>query len=241
MNTDIDKNSRKIWLILVAPPIIFFMLIVATSIYFSIVTQGDAEAIAKSVPRSIPFILLFLQIILLVILVFVLRKENLRLVDIGWRLLSGQKLWFEMLMGGILGIGVGLLYPYVLAPLLEFVQKAVGDYVPPGEILPALGSYMVPFFIANILLAPFVEESIYRGYAITKLGQRYKQGLTILITSVFFGLLHWAGGFWYMALTGGFLGVILAGLFVWRKNIIVPFMLHLVLNIIEFIFAVQGT
>ncbi len=225
---------------LAVSPIIFGGLIITASLFFGIVTQGDVEAIAESVPRSIPIILLMTQIILLLLLLRSLRTEQLSFADIGWRIPAGQKLWVEILIGSVLGAGIGLLYPYVLAPLIESIQKAVGDYVPPGETLPALGSYLIPFFIANVLLAPFVEESVYRGYAITKLSQHYGQGVSILITCVFFGMLHWAGGFWYMILTGGFLGIILAGLYIWRRNLIVPFTLHLVLNMIEFIFIMQG-
>ncbi len=241
MNTESNKNLKRVWILLAIPPILFFVLIVISSLYFGFVSRGDAAAIAESVPRSMPIILLLAQIILLFVLIFTLRKENLTFADIGWRLQTGQSFQVEMLLGSIIGVGLGLLYPPVFSPLVETLQKSVGDYVPPGEIVPALGSYIVPFFIANVLLAPFVEENIYRGYAITKLRQRYGQGLTLLTTCVFFGLLHWAGGIWYMVLTGGFLGVILAGLFMWRKNIIVPFTLHLALNIVEFIFILQNT
>ncbi len=239
MKTNIRKNLRNVWLVLVTPPFIFLLIIIAASIYFGIVTQGDADAIAESVPRSMPVILLLVQATLLFMLAVVLKAEKLRFSDIGWRLQEGQKLWFEMLIGSTLGVSIGFLYPYVLAPMLEYAQRTAGDYVPPGEILPALGSYAILFFIANVLLAPFVEESLYRGYAITRLHQHYKAIYAILITSIFFGILHWAGGLWYMILTGGFLGVILAALFAWRKNVIVPFMLHLALNIIEFIFIMQ--
>ena len=240
MKTEKNRKGRNVWVLLILPPIVFLILLVGASLYFGVVTQGDADAIAEAVPRSIPVILLLVQIVLLVMLLVVLRVERLKFADIGWQLQEGQKLWVEILIGSGMGTALGALYPYVLAPLVEMLQRVAGDYVPPGEIIPTLGGYLVPFFVANVVLAPFVEESIYRGYAITRLRERYGKGLGILITCIFFGLLHWAGGFWYMVLTGGFLGAILAGLFVWRRNIVVPFALHLVLNILEFVFVLQG-
>jgi len=53
----------------------------------------------------------------------------------------------------------------------------------------------------------------------------------------FFGLLHWAGGFWYILLTGLVAGGLFAGLYTARKNMIAPFAAHLVLNLVEFLFT----
>ena len=116
----------------------------------------------------------------------------------------------------------------------------MGDYVPPGELTGALGAALVPFFLANVLLAPFVEESLYRGYALDRLRQRYGLALAVVISCAFFGLLHWAGGFWYILLTGFVAGGLFAGLRVWRRTLIAPFAAHLALNILEFVWIWQA-
>lgn len=85
------------------------------------------------------------------------------------------------------------------------------------------------------MLAPFVEENIYRGYAISRLRQRFGITGAIFLSCLFFGLLHWAGGFWYVVLTGIVAGGIFAGLFVWRRNIVVAYAAHLALNLVEFL------
>jgi len=51
-----------------------------------------------------------------------------------------------------------------------------------------LGGALLPFFVANVLLAPWVEESIYRGYAITRLRSRYNMAVAIILSCFFFGL-----------------------------------------------------
>jgi hypothetical protein len=121
--------------------------------------------------------------------------------------------------------------------MLTALQQ-IWDYVPAGELLPSLGAALIPFAIANVLFAPFVEEGIYRGYGLTRLLGKFSQPVAIALSCFFFGILHWTGGFWYILLTG----IVAGGLFAWlrvsRKNILAPFAAHLTLNIVETIFIV---
>jgi len=121
--------------------------------------------------------------------------------------------------------------------MLTALQQ-IWDYVPAGDLIPTLGSAIIPFTIANVLFAPFVEESIYRGYGLTRLTGKLSQPIAIVLSCFFFGILHWTGGFWYVLLTG----IVAGGFFAWlriaRKNIIAPFAAHLALNIVETIFIV---
>ena len=151
--------------------------------------------------------------------------------------LKDSTIWREVLVGAVPGAALGLLYVFVLAPGLTMIQKSLGDYVPAGELLPALGAAVLPFFVANVLLAPFVEENIYRGYALTRWFGRFSRPVAILLSCFFFGLLHWAGGFWYILLTGLVAGGLFAGLYTARKSIIAPFAAHLALNLVEFLFV----
>ncbi len=225
---------RRTWALLIAGPLLFLAAIVAASMYFGIATRGDAQAIAEQTPKAMPAMLVAVQLLLLAFLVRTLRSERLAWSAIGWRLEQGQMLWREALIGAIPGAVLAVLYFTVLSPAMTSLQRNVGDYVPPGELSGALGAALVPFFLANVLLAPFVEESLYRGYALDRLQQRYGMTLAIVITCAFFGLLHWAGGFWYILLTGIVAGGLFAGLRVWRGTLIAPFAAHLVLNILEF-------
>jgi hypothetical protein len=80
----------------------------------------------------------------------------------------------------------------------------------------------------------------------TAIGWRLNSGQAILRetllgatpTCIFFGLLHWAGGFWYMVLTGFVAGGLFAGLRVWRGSLIAPFAAHLALNLLESLWIV---
>jgi membrane protease YdiL (CAAX protease family) len=233
-----SQKFRRVWWTLLAAPILFFLGIVAASVYFGVVTQGqNVEAIPQMVADSTPYQLVVLQIWLLFILMKSMKRDGLSWKDIGWKLQNGQQLWREALIGAVPGIALALLYVYILSPMLTSLQQ-IWDYVPAGELLTTLGASLIPFAIADVLLAPFVEESIYRGYGLTRLFGKFSQPLAIALSMFFFGILHWTGGFWYILLTG----IVAGGLFAWlrlsRKNIIAPFAAHLALNIVETVFIV---
>ena len=226
--------NNHIWTLLGLPPILFFVVIVLVSVYFGFVTQSDPSTIVEKTTEATPYILLIVQLVLLALLLLILKRQGWTTANLAWLPPNNRAVWPEIAIGISVGIGLGLLYAFALSPLLATIQRTVGDYVPPGSLSPALNSSRGAFFVANVLLAPFVEESIYRGYALANLKQRYGAIPALIIVCIFFGLLHWAGGFWYIVLTGLIAGGILGGLFLWRKNLLVAFIAHLALNLIEF-------
>ena len=238
MNNFVPKSNR-LWWTLLAAPLLALILIVFASVYFGIVTQGqNVEAMPQMVADSTPYQLVALQIWLLFVLMKSMKRDGMTWKDLGWKIGEGQQLWREVIIGAVPGIVLAMLYVFILSPLLTSLQQ-IWDYVPAGELFTALGASLIPFAIADVLLAPFVEESIYRGYGLTRLLGKFSQPAAIALSCFFFGILHWTGGFWYILLTG----IVAGGLFVWlrmsRKNIIAPFAAHLALNIVETIFIVM--
>jgi hypothetical protein len=230
-------SLKNVWIALGLPPLVFLLAIVVASIYFGAQGQTDPGQISQSVAGSMSTILLVIQIAILGLFLWAKRADKLSWSDLGWRTAEGQTLWKEVLIGTVPGALLGLLYVFALSPLLTTIQSVVGDYVPAGEILPSVGSGILAFFLADVLFAPFVEENIYRGYALSQLPKRFSQPIAIIISCILFGLLHWAGGFWYILLTGIVAGGLFAALFVKRGNLIAPFAAHLALNLVEFLFV----
>ena len=233
MNTNKASKKNSPWFLLWFPPVLFFLVIVLFSIYFGIQAQGDANVIAEKTAEATPYILLTVQLLLLGIQFAIFRRQGLTLRDLGWQAAKGQEAWKELSLGAAIGAPLGVLWIYVIEPVLSNVQSAVGDYVPAGSLFPALGATIIPFAIADVLLAPFIEENIYRGYGIAKLLPRFGGRGAILLSSLFFGLLHWSGGFWYILTTSILVGVPFAILRLRRGNILVPFGAHLALNFVE--------
>ena len=231
-----SKKSNRIWWVLLAGPILFLLGLLVMSVYYGIALQGkNVDEIPNLVAASTPYQLVVIQILLLIIVGHAMKRDELTWKDIGWKTVEGQQVWRELLIGAIPGIVLALLYVYILTPILTALQQ-IWDYVPAGDLLTTLGASLIPFAIADVLFAPFVEESIYRGFGLTRLLRKFSQPVAIAFSMFFFGILHWTGGFWYILLTG----IVAGGLFAWlrlsRKNIIAPFAAHLALNIVETIF-----
>jgi uncharacterized protein len=227
------KNS--VWGLLIAPPILFLIVVILVSVYYAFTVRGDAAAIAEKSAAATPAILVAVQGILLGLQLVVFRRQGMTMRDLGWRAAPGQTAWREIALGVVFGAPLGAIYIYLLEPLMELAQRTLGDYVPAGSLLPALGASTALFFIADVLLAPFVEENIYRGYALSRLMPRLGTPTALILSCVLFGLFHWAGGIWYILLTGIVAGGLFAGLYARRGNILAPFGAHLALNLVEFL------
>jgi membrane protease YdiL (CAAX protease family) len=230
--TESSKKNNP-WFLLGFPPVLFLLVIVLFSVYFGFQAQGDASVIAEKTTAATPYILLAVELLLLVIQFSIFRRQGLALGDLGWQAGVGKKAWRELLLGAVIGAPLGLLWIFVLEPILANIQSTVGDYVPAGSLFPALGAAIIPFAIADVLLAPFVEENLYRGYGWVKLRPRFGVWGAVFLSSLFFGLLHWSGGFWYILATGLIVGVPFAILRYRRGNLLVPFAAHLALNCVE--------
>lgn len=224
------------WYLLILPPIIFLLTTVAFSIYYNISGVTDSNEISSRIASNIPLLLFLVQILIFGLLTWVLRKEKLKLFDLGYKQKQGSRISREVSLGLILGIGLGFVYLYAISPFHVYLQSTFGDYIPAGQVLSGLGGNIIVFFLANVLLAPFVEERLYRGYALTSLKKKFGTTNAIIISSIFFGLLHWMGGFWYMIITGGILGLLFGAIAAKKENIVLVFVAHLSLNIMEFLY-----
>lgn len=220
----------KAWLILLAGPMLFLGAIVAASAFLGFNGVHSSQMAAR-VPLLMPQILLGVSASLGLLVFFLLRR------DVAWGLPPPSKGLRDASLGVLAGGVLALSYVFVLSPALTALQRSAGDYVPPGSVLPTVSSSIGLFFVANVLLAPAVEETLYRGYAIPVLTKSLGAPRAVVLSCALFGLLHWAGGVWYMLLVGGVAGGVFAGLFRWRGGLLAPFVAHLTLNAIEFIYA----
>lgn len=230
-------SLRTVWRNLVLAPI-WFLIILFVLITYYVIIGLDESAIPARMNSNIPFVLLLAQIMILVYLLITTQKYGFTIFKNGWQT-DNRKLPIDIIGGIVTGSFIAVIYIYLLSPLQYFLQLHVGDYVPAGETMTSLGMNATLFFIANVILAPFVEESLYRNFALTVFLKKYGAIKTVAITSVMFGLMHWLGGFWYILLTGLFVGVPLAIVTLKRGNLIWAFTAHLVLNLIEYIYIIH--
>ena len=90
--------------------------------------------------------------------------------------------------------------------------------------------------ISIILLAPLVEEFVFRYGAINILTRRFKQTWGILISSFFFSIIH----FDFPFIFGYFLiGLVLAVVYVRTNKLLVSFVVHTSMNLIVVILQIS--
>lgn len=233
------NGLKRAWTNLILAPLWFLIIIVALSIYLG--GKGLSETdIPIKIAENTPTIILVVQVFLLATLLITTQKDSYTIFKTGWTT-DRTKLPIDVFGGISTGAILAALYIYLLSPLQVYLQLNIGDYVPAGETMTLLGKQVVPFFIANVIFAPFVEESVYRNYSLTRFLEKYSQVHSIILTSAMFGLLHWVGRLWYILLTGIFVGLPFALIAAKRKNIIWVFVAHLTLNLIEFIYITTNT
>jgi len=233
------NSLKRPWANLILAPIWFLIIIVALSIYFRLIGVSETDVPIK-ISENTPTLILIVQVFLLVTLLFTTRKDGFNILKSGWTT-DTTKLPFDIFGGIITGAILAILYFYLFSPLQTYLQISLGDYVPAGETMTVLGKQTIPFFIANVLFAPFVEESLYRNYTLTRFLEKYSSTKSIIVTVTMFGLLHWVGGLWYMLMTGLLVGLPFAIIATKRKNIVWVFVAHLTLNLFEFIYIVTKT
>lgn len=224
----IDPPPYGVWVLLFAGPLLFLLGIVAASVLLGAREMAPA-AIAERVPLLMPQILLGVLSVLGLLLMLVAGAD---LPGIwAW---PGAHTVKHALVGAGAGALLALAYVGWLGDAIVRWQQRFGDYVPPGSVLPTLSGSIGVFFLANVLLAPLVEETLYRGYALPLLSDRFGMAAGIALSSVCFGLLHWAGGIWYVLVTAIIAGGLFAALHAWSGSVWAPYAAHLMLNVIEF-------
>ena len=215
-------RGAPVWLMLMAGPVLFVLAIIAVSVWVG--AQGiPPEQIGAVVPLYAPHILLGVLAALAVLVLWRLPMRQL------WAWPEGSRPAGDAALGALVGVALAVAYLSVLAPAMTILQRDIGDYVPPGSVLAAVSGNLWLFLVANVLLAPWVEETIYRGHAMTRVSAR-----AVVLSCLAFGALHWTGGLWYMVLTALVAGGAFAALRVARGGLMAPFAAHLTLNLIEF-------
>lgn len=88
-------------------------------------------------------------------------------------------------------------------------------------------------FIMLVVIAPFAEEILFRGYLFGQLRRFVALPLAILITSLLFGFVH---GQWNTGIDTFALSVVLCLLVVWSRSLWPAILLHMMKNFVAFYF-----
>ena len=85
-----------------------------------------------------------------------------------------------------LGIFINILISHLL-DLLPIPEEALQEYADASGIL---ASYTFPVFLASVIMAPVIEEVLFRGLVFNSLKKGMPVALAIVLQALFFGVLH---------------------------------------------------
>lgn len=187
---------------------------------------------------SPPYMMILNHSLMFLALWAILRREGWTLPDIGWRSRGRHHLAVQLVLGLVAGAALYALDRFAIEPLSERICRALHwsfSGIPRARLRPSRMRFLA-LVIASTLFTGVVEESVYRGYAIGILRQRLGAPAALIVTSLFFAVMHL--GFFGAPgmIANGFDGLLLGGLFLWSGGILPPAIAHAFGNAIGFMF-----
>jgi len=146
---------------------------------------------------------------------------------IGWRPLEGSRFPLPL---QYLGFIVG---GFLLAFVVQIVSVYFGQKAKvPMETLFQDRVVALLLLLMAVLMAPLVEETLFRGLLYPVIARSFGQGIGVVVTGTLFGLLHAAqlwGGWTQIALLV-FVGIVLTYARAATRTVLASFLLHLSYN-----------
>ena len=221
-----------LWFLVLWPPLAFALVIAAASGYAVRGGATSSEEVGEFIRPRVP-VLLALTLALVGLTLgglFVASGDVERSLTGSF----GAGTWEGIGAGVVVGSVLAAVYFGGLDRAVRGAQARFGDYVPSGSTA-VLGTGGAAFFIANVVLAPVVEEAWYRGALFDALAGPLGPLSAAIVGCAAFGLFHWPGGAWYVVVTGVLVGGACWTLRAWDGGLAAPYAAHLTLNAIEYV------
>jgi membrane protease YdiL (CAAX protease family) len=195
---------------------VFLFLIVPSMVFsFFVVRQGGMSFVLVALATILR------DAALVCLIMFFIWRNGEPLSRIGW---TCQEIWTEI------ALGVGLFIPLFFASiLLESGLLAIG-FSRPSTPLPSLEAVGGPVesLLGFVLVAIVAvsEETIFRGYLILRLSAvTANPAAAVLLSAAIFSIGHGYEGS-AGVITVGFMGLVFALVYVWRKSLAAPIVMH---------------
>jgi membrane protease YdiL (CAAX protease family) len=164
------------------------------------------------------------NIVLAAYIVFVIRRNKVSLPALIGKIPSGYNWWLLALMViGILAYSTGASV-VVMYPLSQLDAEYVNNLMNATVVSESATSA----FILLVILAPLLEEMIFRGLLFSRLTKKWGMTRATIVSSLFFGLLH----FPVNPIGAALLGIVACVLYVRTRTLWVPITLHAMNNMI---------
>lgn len=203
---------------------VILVLLTALGVPFASVNETVFTSIGNAVVYA-------LAIGIVVGVPWLVRKKRTTLADIG---LQRLPTWNELLMAPLGMVGYLILTSIIMA--LAMVALPFVDYTQAQQVGFSQLSSQLEFtlaFISLVVIAPFAEEVLFRGYLLGKLRQHVPTWIAILVTSIIFGVVHLQ---WNVGLDVFALSIVLCLLRVQSGSLWPSILLHMLKNGVAFYF-----
>ena len=206
--------------------VLVFLFLTVPSMILSlfVVTQVSVSFVL------VAFSTIFRDLALVSLILFFLWRNGEPIRSIGW---TTEHLWKDA------GLGVILFVPvFLVAGLVESLLRAIGLSAPSAPLpsfLTARGYWEFVLAFVLVVVVAVAEETIFRGYLILRFGGVTRSTTAaILLSAVVFSLGHGYEGSAGLV-TVGFIGAIFAVIYVWRKSLVAPVVMHFTLDFISIV------
>ncbi len=157
---------------------------------------------------------------------------------IGWRALTVKSVPVGLQVFGYIGGGL-LLTVIVQLVSIRFGSKAK---LPVEQLFQGRLSAILILLMA-VLIAPVVEETIFRGYIYPVIARRFGLAAGVIATGTLFGLMHapqlWGG--WVQIASLIFVGIVLTYARAAKKTVVASYLLHMSYNFFISLFFLIGS
>ena len=168
-----------------------------------------------------------------IIILIVLRVEKQSLESIGLVAIH----WKQIL----LAVGIGIFLSSTV-PLLTMLASKIIPATDEGSISAVAESVSPLLLLASVITAGITEEILYRGFPIGRLSEiTGSTWLAVLVAVFAFTLPHFLG--WNLAHVIGVvlpLGVVLSLLYLWKGNLLLNMIVHMMVNLPLVFIAMTG-
>lgn len=220
------RRSGAVWTMLLLPPVTLAVLIFGYAAWVG-VAPGDPTGEA-TVRSALGPIVIVNHLALFALLLYLLRRDGEGPADIGWSLEAVDAgLLGEVAIGLLCGLGLYLFKELAIDPVRALAAGNPPTFHSLFRFRPGSLEFGLTLAATTVV---FVEESIYRGYALPFFEERWGTATAVVVTSAAFGPLHWGNGVAAM-LNAIVYGVLLAGIFLWRRNLVAGTAAHALYNL----------
>lgn len=166
---------------MLSPIVAMFIVFGAGGVYFATAQGLRGEAIGKAMePLAFPATLVVFTAVFLFGR-WCARRDGLSLDQIGWGRFERR----HAAIGVAVGVVVGLLFAFLIAPLIKRVNPAYD---------PTVALLGLPAMVLLQILGVAAEDTVLRGYPLTRLPARYSRTASLVIPSLFYAVLNMTQG-----------------------------------------------